>query len=316
MTNKPIDVSWYHSWCCRVSGYDRPAIDPCRERTIRSTSVRSGTQFLSGAMTLMFALAGCNASQSTAADRAPRELQSLRLAESKLVEQRQLSAGAATQGLALADDYYYSADTNSVYRYNKNWELLEEKSIRIEGVNHLGAIHYHEGVLWGGLLNGPTGDLAIIVKIRARDLQVVQTWDITGDVTWIDPVCFDGKHLWVGDLSDLGIHRYHLVDGELVRDGVFRYPGEMHFSQGIRVVGNRLYTIHTFGSMDGLYEFVIPDKLTSKVNQPIRFWMIEETRMHLEGFDFVPDHPDHIWHAQGGQVDRYQLSDIVTEGSK
>ncbi|HAA50186.1 MAG TPA: hypothetical protein DCE43_10735, partial [Planctomycetaceae bacterium] len=26
-----------------------------------------------------------------------------------------------------------------------------------------------------------------------------------------------------------------------------------------------------------------------------------------EGFDFVPGHPDQIWHSQGGQVDRYRL---------
>ena len=182
----------------------------------------------------------------------------------------------------------------------------------MEGVNHLGAIHYHDGYIWGGFLHGPEGgqhdprlDRAIVAKIRAKDLRVVQTWDLTEHVTWIDPVCFDGTHLWVGDMSDLGIHRYRLVEGKLVRDGVFRYLKAMSFSQGVRIVGKKLYTIHTFGSMDGLFEFDIPAELTSSVNQPTRVWDIQETRMHLEGFDFVPGQPKGIWHAQGSQVDLY-----------
>ena len=51
----------------------------------------------------------------------------------------------------------------------------------------------------------------------------------------------------------------------------------------------------------------IPDLPSEAVNQPIRVWAIEETRMHLEGFDFVPGSADQIWHAQGKQVDRYLL---------
>ena len=133
---------------------------------------------------------------------------------------------------------------------------------------------------------------------------------MTNDVKWIDPVCFDGRHLWVGDLSSLGIHRYRLDNGKLVRDGVFRYPKAMHFSQGIRIVKGKLYSIHTFGDMDGLFEFEIPEKLTDAVNRPTRVWRIQETKTHLEGFDFVPGHPNQIWHAQGRQVDRYELEGL------
>ena len=85
----------------------------------------------------------------------------------------------------------------------------------------------------------------------------------------------------------------------------------MHFSQGIRVVGDKLYSIHTFGSMDGLYEFDIPKKLTDAINQPTRVWNIQETRMHLEGFDFLPGKPNQIWHCQGGWVDRYELHGLA-----
>ena len=195
--------------------------------------------------------------------------------------------------------------------------FIEEKPIHIEGVNHLGAIDYHHGFLWAGLLHGPENgkhdsklDRSIIAKIRASDLTVVKTWDITKDVTWIDPVCFDGECLWVGDLSDLGIHRYRIDGDEIACDGVFRYPRAMHFSQGIRIVGNKLYSIHTFGSMDGLFEFIIPDQLTNQPQQPTRVWHIAEPIMHLEGFDFVPGEASQIWHAQGSEVDRYELTEI------
>lgn len=239
-------------------------------------------------------------------------------AGSRLVEQRRLESGAASQGLALSGDGCYGATDKSLCRFDTSWKLIEEKPICVEGVNHLGAIDYHDGFIWAGLLNnGQTGgkhdpalDRSVIAKIRAKDLAVVETWDITRDVKWIDPVCFDDERLWVGDLSDLGIHRYRFVGKELVRDGVFRYPKAMHFSQGIRVVGRKLYTIHTFGTMDGLFEFDIPDALTGAVIQPARVWEIQETRSHLEGFGFVPGRPNQIWHAQGRQVDRYELDGL------
>lgn len=238
--------------------------------------------------------------------------------QSTLVEQHILAAGRAVQGLALAEKQYYSATSTTLYRYDTNWKLLEQKVISIPLVNHMGAIDYHDGHIWAGFLNhgrtdgkyDPNLNRSIIAKIRAKDFEIVKTWDITKDLEWIDPVCFDGKRLWVGDST--GIFRYKLVDGELINDGAFRYPGEMGFSQGIRVVGNKLYTIHTFGSMDGLYEFDIPDPLPipATKNQPTRVWEIQETKMHLEGFDFVPGHPNQIWEAQGSQVDRYELASL------
>ena len=229
----------------------------------------------------------------------------------KLVEKHELKKGNAQQGLALTKDAYYTSTHLALYRFDTKWNLLGQKRIQIPLVNHLGAIHHHDGFIWVGLLNGPKGERrSVVAKIRASDFEVVKTWDITKDVTWIDPVCFDGRYLWVGDLSDLGIHRYKFEGEKIVRDGIFRYPKAMHFSQGIRVRGNKLYTIHTFGSMDGLYEFDIPEQLTDAVNQPTQVWNIQETRMHLEGFDFIPGTPNQIWHAQGKGVDRYVLDGI------
>ena len=234
---------------------------------------------------------------------------------SRLIEQRRLKKGTASQGLALSEGGHYSSTARLIYRYDKEWNYLGEKEIQVEGVNHVGAIDYHDGFLWAGLLHGPEGgkhdpklNRSIIAKIRASDLEVVQTWDITAEVNWIDPVCFDGKFIWVGDLSDLGIHRYRIDGEKLVRDGVFRYPAGMHFSQGVRVVGKKLYSIHTFGDLDGLFEFDVPDDLTNEPQLPTRVWHIAENGMHLEGFDFVPGTTHQIWHAQGGQVDHYELS--------
>ena len=242
---------------------------------------------------------------------------SLSRPQSVLLEQHQLAQGSAGQGTALTKRHYFTSTSRSIFRYDPHWNLIEEKEITIDGVNHIGAIDYHEGFLWAVLLHGPEKgrhdpkmNRSVIAKIRASDLVVVKTWDITKDITWIDPVCFDGAHLWVGDLSDLGIHRYRIDGEDIVRDGVLRYPAEMHFSQGIRIVGRKLYSIHTFGTMDGLFEFNIPDRLTDKCQQPVRVWHIAQPVMHLEGFDFVPGEPDQIWHCQGNEVDRYQLREI------
>jgi len=244
---------------------------------------------------------------------------SLATPHSVLLEQHRLAKGAAQQGIALTDKHYFTSTAGSIFKYDAKWNLIEEQPIRIEGVNHLGAIDYHDGFLWAGLLHGPENgkydpklNRSIIAKIRPSDLTVVKTWDITEDVTWIDPVCFDGEHVWVGDLSDLGIHRYRIDGDKIERDGMFRYPRAMHFSQGIRIVGRKLYSIHTFGSMDGLFEFDIPDELTDEPQRPTRVWHIAEPVMHLEGFDFVPGKPNEIWHAQGREVDRYRLAGIDT----
>jgi len=235
-----------------------------------------------------------------------------------LQKQQPLKAGGSTQGLAIGEKFFYGSNAKTLCRFDKNWKLIEQKTLTIKGVNHLGAIQFRDGFIWGGFLNhavvngksDPTQNRSVIAKIRAKDFKVMQTWDITKDVTWIDPVCFDGTHVWVGDLSDLGLHRYRLADGKLMRDGIFRYPKAMHFSQGIRVVGRKLYTIHTFGTMDGLFEFNIPEKLSAAIQQPTRVWPIQETKMHLEGFDFLPGKPNHLWHSQGKQVDLYELKGL------
>lgn len=237
--------------------------------------------------------------------------------QSTLLEQHTLKQGKAQQGLALTKDRFYSSTSNTIYQYDTKWNLQNSRRIQIDGVNHLGAIHYHDGFLWAGLLHGPENgsydkqlDRGVIAKIHADDLSVVQTWDVTAEVSWIDPVCFDGDSLWVGDLSKLGIHRYRLRDGMMVHDGILRYPAQMHFSQGIRIVGTKLYSIHTFGEMDGLFEFELPAQLTDSVVVPNRVWAIQETQTHLEGFDFIPGTIDQIWHAQGESVDRYQLDGL------
>jgi hypothetical protein len=267
----------------------------------------------------LLALAACSVALCEgAAPRPPAWPQPKRL-KAKLVETHAFRGrGAASQGLALGKEFYYGANSRTLCRFDKKWDLIETKPLRIEGVNHLGAIDYHDGYLWGGFLRGPEKgkhdpklNRGIVAKIRASDLAIVQTWDLTHQVKWIDPVCFDGRHLWVGDLSDLGIHRYRFTrDGRLVRDGILRYPRELHFSQGIRVVGDRLYSIHTFGSMEGLFEFVIPEKLSDAPCHPIRSWNIRRTGMHLEGFDFVPGRPNQLWEAQGNHVDRYELEGL------
>ncbi|MCA9095672.1 MAG: hypothetical protein KDA68_19465, partial [Planctomycetaceae bacterium] len=237
--------------------------------------------------------------------------------QSVLLERHPLGKWSADQGIALTDEHYFACSAGSIFRFDNKWNPIEEKPIRIEGVNHLGAIDYQDGFLWAGLLHGPEKgkhdpklNRSIVSKIRASDLSVVKTWEVTPEINWIDPVCFDGESLWVGDLSDLGIHRYRFDGDEIKRDGVFRYPREMHFSQGLRIVGRKLYSIHTFGSMDGLFEFDLPDKLTDDLQQPKRVWHIAEPVSHLEGFDFIPGHPNQIWHAQGREVNRYELIGI------
>ena len=57
---------------------------------------------------------------------------------STLIEERKLEKGAATQGMALTNDHYFTSTALSIFRYDTSWELLEEKPIRIEGVNHIG----------------------------------------------------------------------------------------------------------------------------------------------------------------------------------
>ena len=234
----------------------------------------------------------------------------------RLIESKRLAKGAASQGLAISPDHFFSSNAGTICKFDKKWRFLKQQRIKIPLVNHVGAIDYHQGYIWAGLLNGPSGgkydakkNRGVIAKIRASDLTVVKTWDVTKQLTWIDPVCFDGKHIWVGDLSDLGIHKYRIAGDKLVRVGTLKYPGAMHFSQGVRIRNGKLYSIHTFGSMDGLFEFDLPKKLSKGIVKPRRVWHIAETHTHAEGFAFVPGTTE-IWHAQSSHVDRYKLDGL------
>lgn len=221
-------------------------------------------------------------------------------------------SGSATQGVALAPEHYFASDnigaTGIIYRFDRQWTLIDSKEITLPGVDHLGALSYHDGHLWTGFLNSKGPRKSLVVKIDVATLSVAATYDITADVTWIDPVCFDGRRVWVGDMSDLGIHAYRIQGDSLVREGILRYPKELHFSQGIQVRGTRLYSMHTFGDWDGLAEFDIAGFAGELTVSPRRVWDVPETLIHHEGFDFVPDRPGVIWHAQGKAVEALSLS--------
>ena len=60
--------------------------------------------------------------------------------------------------------------------------------------------------------------------------------------------------------------------------------------------------------MEGLFEFELPETLATTAQLPSRVWKIQETKMHLKHFDFIPGRPDEFWQAQGKQVDRYELN--------
>lgn len=237
--------------------------------------------------------------------------------DAELIDEVKLGKGAAAvQGVALSPLHYYSSanrdEAGVVFRFDTEWNLLESKMLRVPGVNHIGAISYRDGRIWGGWLTGGENRKrrSMVTEIDAESLEILRTFEITDDVTWIDPVCFDGTHLWIGDLSDLGFHRYRIDGDRLVRDGVFRYPRPMHFSQGISIRNGKLYSIHTFGDMDGLFEFRLDEMRPEGMNFPSRVWPVTENRMHLEGFDFIPGTPNEIFHAQGSQVDRWRLEGI------
>ena len=221
----------------------------------------------------------------------------------------------AVQGLAVGTKHCFAATNGGgkglLHRFTHDWKFVDSTSIPLEGVDHIGAISHHQESIWGGWLTSKGTRKSVVTELRASDLKIVRQFDITGDVTWIDPVFFDGTHVWVGDLSDLGIHRYEIKGDKLVRDAIFRYPKAMHFSQGLVIRDKRLYTIHTFGEMDGLYEFELEKLTTEKENKPQRRWAIAESTMHLEGFDFVPGTRDQVWHSQGQQVDRWQLDGLA-----
>ena len=249
--------------------------------------------------------AGLNA-HGALAERTTARQMAKRLGQIRLPE-----AAAAVQGVAVAGEQRFgtnnSAGAGLIHRYDSQWKLIETRQIRVESVDHIGAISHHDGSLWAGWLSTKEPRRSIVTEIRTKDLAVIRQFDITADVTWIDPVCFDGRHVWVGDLSDLGLHRYQINGSRLVRDAILRYPPEMHFSQGLQVRGDKLYSMHTFGGSDGLFEFTLSEIRTDGITLPVRVWPIAESIMHLEGFDFVAGRPDEIWHAQGSQVDHWQL---------
>jgi len=234
-----------------------------------------------------------------------------------------ISQGPAGQGLALGDDFYYTSNIDSISRFDKDWNFIETVAITLPGVDHLGAIDYSDGYIWGGFLSSTAPFIATVAKIQASDLSIVQTWDLTPlGLTIIDPVTFDGEYLWIGQRSS-SLQRFLLEEnGNITPKGVLNYDEDLYkISQGLRVAGDRLYSIHTFGTAgDGLFEFIIPENLENLVEvdvAPVRRWNMQRTPpmqgnpgQHLQGFGFVPGSPDEIWEAQGFTVDRYVMEGL------
>ena len=74
---------------------------------------------------------------------------------SELIEQHKLEQGAAQQGLALSKEHYFTSTSATIYQFDTAWNLQNSRQVRIDGVNHLGAIHYYDGFIWTGFLYGP-----------------------------------------------------------------------------------------------------------------------------------------------------------------
>ena len=51
-----------------------------------------------------------------------------------LREQGSLGGGAATQGLALGKTHNFASNARTICRFDKNWKLIEQKTIRIDGM--------------------------------------------------------------------------------------------------------------------------------------------------------------------------------------
>ncbi len=289
-------------------------------------------------------------------------------------------AGYFGQGVAVNPGIhrqYFGATSRNVTRFNGSWRHAEtDAEIRNNGnptpiladiqqgtahtmaipeVTHFGAIDYHDGYLWVGLLepvvvgDPSSGRQAAIAKIDAATFELVQVWDLLQEANrlglpgflmrGVDPVDFDGNHLWVGTSN--GIFRFTVVaepDGSQRFSEVAAFnfhpqhvgePGsgqdQLLYPQGLRAVGDRLYvsfpslgaSSDTRSAMAGLYEFAIPSHLqglTGPPMLPLRIWHLpQQSGRHLEGFDFVPGREDEIYLSQsnGRLLERLRLEGLA-----
>jgi len=215
-----------------------------------------------------------------------------------LLEQRQLTQGLAEQELTTAQNYLGATPT-TLYRFHIDLNLQTSQQIEIPSADHMGAIDSSNGCIWTGFLGTRGSKTSIVARNDATILQTHRSWDISARCDWMDTVMFDGTYLWVGEFNHLGFHCHRLDEkDDLIPDGILRYPSAMSFAQGLRILGDKLYTIHAFDSMDGLFEFGISDSLTEIIQQRTRVWPIQENVLHLEGFEFIAGTQDEIWRAQ------------------
>jgi hypothetical protein len=262
--------------------------------------------------------------------------------------------GASTKSITRFDTHWSNPETDAMIRDNGSpYPLLTDiqtgtpTTIAVPEVTHFGAIDYHAGYIWAGLLE-QSGPHAAIAKIDADTFELVQVWDLLEEAERLslpestfrstDPVNYDGTHLWVG--TGRGIYRVTVngpngaqVFSEVVAlnphpntvgepDDESNWP---FYSQGIRAVGDRIYAIiPRFGGypfphspITGLYEFEIPHNLDGFINAPNlpkRVWHIPQSNgHHLEGFDFVPGREDEIFlaYSNGKTLKRLRLTEFA-----
>jgi len=161
------------------------------------------------------------------------------------------------QGVAYDGNHFYLIDTNAIYKYDKNWDLVAQNTNPLAAVrtatgvtalNHLGDGTIKDGELFIVIeeyTNSPY-DTQFIVVFNVADLSYNRNYNISAQAHEVSSICWDpiNGYFVVTDYTSAGntvLHKYSSVGAYLGTITV----GSMTEKQGIEYYDNKFYMVGT-----------------------------------------------------------------------
>jgi hypothetical protein len=177
---------------------------------------------------------------------------------------RQSAPTNVHQGVAYDGEYFYLIDTNAIFKYNADWELIASNTAPLTAIkaasgrsnlNHVG-----DGTIKGGELflaveqytNSPYNSQVIAVY-NIADLSFNRVYDISAQLHEISSIVWEpvNGYFLITDYTSAGNTVLHKYDSTFAYLGTLSMPS-LTQKQGIEYYDNKLYLTNTNGSLYSL----------------------------------------------------------------
>lgn len=158
------------------------------------------------------------------------------------------------QGIATDGTYYYGIHTETLYKFDSNWDIvLQKNNAELDtGVSHIGDGFVYNNILycacenWDGTCGGQGTNSPRIAKWNTSDFSFIGYVDVSSYMSEIAGVCTDGTYVYaVSYCNSNTIYKFNLSDLSYV--GTITLANNHVNMQGITTKNGYFYTSQNSG---------------------------------------------------------------------